>query len=183
MQDDMGLVNSCLAGEQSGWISLRKIIESILAETEFFLSSPAVEQEDLIQESLLAVINQNMRALQEFKGNSSLRTYLRTIVRRVAIKIFQRERQYMERQVSDIARSEGESKGGDLLEVIAIRHLIQTQLSPMDQRILYLVTLGHTSEEIADILTRIEHRPISPTQVRQRKSRAVRRLRRLLSHS
>ena len=61
--------------------------------------------------------------------------------------------------------------------------VIRQVLSPTDVLILRLGAVGYTADEIADMLSRLHNRPWRAEAVRQRKSRAIHRVRQALSEA
>ncbi len=186
MNEDIALLEACLEGDEQAWKRLQKLVEAILLEVGYFHSSHVHAPPDILQETMVVLINQDMRALRQFRGRGSLRAYLRTIVRRVLARLVKKESSIQSGYISDVAPPLEPQAGNDFQEQVVNRilvyHLLDTMINSLDKHILYLDSLGYSSKEIADLLSRLEHRPISPELVRQRKVRALRYLRKKLSH-
>ena len=76
--DDEKLLLGCLYGDGSAWSALRERL-SRLAPALF----ATADLDDIVQETLTALLSNDCRALRAFRGESSLTTYLAALTRRV----------------------------------------------------------------------------------------------------
>ncbi len=172
--DDEELLLECRRGAPVAWVSLRKRLSRLvpaLFAAEGGLS--AEDLDDIVQETLTALLADDCCALRAFRGESSLTTYLAAIVRRVGRRWLARHRVEMPLFENDALPIE-ESPWQEIWLVA------EQTLASADLLLLRLGAEGYTAEEIAEILAGIEGHPLTAEAVRQRRHRAIRRLRRAL---
>ena len=95
---DRNLLKRCLAEEPGAWrdfvdrfIGLFVHVIQHTAHARSVVLSPE-DVDDLCAEIFLTILADNYRALQQFRGKSSLATYLTVIARRVAVREISRRR-------------------------------------------------------------------------------------------
>jgi RNA polymerase sigma-70 factor (ECF subfamily) len=88
---DRNLLDRCLSGQSHAWEDfvdrfmglVVHVINHTAQSRSIRLSSE--DREDLIGEVFLVIVKQDFAVLRQFRGNSSLATYLTVIARRVAV--------------------------------------------------------------------------------------------------
>ena len=174
--EDQALIERCLQRDEEAWAALAALVQRLVSGLVAAGRLGADAREDVVQEVLALLVRDENRALRGFAGRSRLSTYLGAIVVRVA----QRAQSAASRgplTAEDLPTADARpTEDGVELWVVA-----QQVLSATDVVILRLATEGHTSEEIASLLSRLSGRPWKATTVRQRKHRALRKLRQALS--
>jgi len=178
---DQELVDRCLQGDEEAWAALSDLIARLSGGLSTTPWLDAGAQEDVAQEVVAKLLHDQCRALRQFDGRSRLTTYLATFVLRVAARL-QRERG--PRVLGDPGLVEELSKVADgQTPGVETWAVIQQVLSPTDVLILHLGAAGYTADKIAGMLSRLHNRPWHAEAVRQRKSRAIRRVRQALSEA
>ncbi|MCS7220081.1 MAG: sigma-70 family RNA polymerase sigma factor [Anaerolineae bacterium] len=175
---DCELVDRCLRGDEGAWSHLLNLVQRLiggLAATRWFI--PA-DREELAQEVLVELLRNQCRALRQFSGRSRLITYLGAIVIRVAGR--QQRRWGFEVPDPPELPEELSDRIEQQFTMAEMRAVIWQTLSPVEQLILRLDASGYTAEEIASLLSRLFRHPWTATRVRQRKARALQRLRRVI---
>lgn len=95
---DRTLLKRCLAGESGAWKDfVDRFIGLFIHVINHTAHSRSVEPstadvDDLCSEVFLAIVANNYAVLRQFRGNSSLATYLTVIARRVVVKEMTRRR-------------------------------------------------------------------------------------------
>jgi DNA-directed RNA polymerase specialized sigma24 family protein len=176
---DQELVDLCLQSDEEAWAALSDLIKRLVGSLSATRWLDAGAQEDVAQEVLAELLHDQCRALRRFAGRSRFSTYLATIVLRVAARLHRGPRPLVP---SDPGLVEELSKVTDRKTLyVEMWAVIQQILSSTDVLILRLGAAGYTSDEIAGMLSRLDNRPWRAEAVRQRKSRAIRRVRQALS--
>ena len=176
---DQELVDRCLQGDEETWAALSGLIARLIGSLAATRWLDVGAQEDVAQEVLAELLHDQCRALRQFAGRSRLSTYLATIVLRVAARLHRARGPLvlsdpgLVEELSNVA-----NRQTSYVETWAV---IQQVLSPTDVLILRLGAAGYTADEIAGMLSRLHNRPWRAEAVRQRKSRAIRRVRQALS--
>lgn len=178
---DQELVDCCLQSDDEAWAALLGLIKRLIGGLAATRWLDAGAQEDVAQEVLAELLRNQCRALRQLAGRSRLSTYLATFVLRVAARLH-RERGSL--VLSDPGLVEELSNVADRqTSYIEMWAVIQQVLSSTDVLILRLGTAGYTTDEITGMLSRLHNRPWHAEAVRQRKSRAIRRVRQALSEA
>jgi len=175
--DDEELLPACQRGDPVAWASLREQISRLAPA--LFVAEGGLSAEDLndvVQETLTTLLADDCRALRAFRGESSLMTYLAAITRRVG-------RRVLAYRWTDVPLSQDDPPriAPSLTQEIWL--IAEQTLKSNDLLVLRLGAQGYTTEEIAETLSRIENRPLTAGVIRQRRHRALLRLRRALSDS
>ncbi len=178
---DQELVDRCLRGEDEAWVALSDLIARLISGLAATRWLDAATQEDVAQEVLAELLHNQCGALRRFAGHSRLSTYLATIVLRVAARL---HRGPIPLVPGNPGLIEELSKATDRqTSHVEMWVVIRQVLSPTDILILRLGAVGYTADEIADMLSRLHNRPWRAEAVRQRKSRAIHRVRQALSEA
>jgi RNA polymerase sigma factor (sigma-70 family) len=167
--DDRTLVEACIAGDGAAWAELRAIVARLAvgAARSYRLASHLIE--DCTQATLEAVVKDNCAALRRIEGEGKLRGYLGTIVYRTA-RAYQREagrEAPLRYDATAVQADEDESVVADLL----------AHLSRADRLIAGWDLDGYPAPAIADLLSRLEGRPVTPAAIRKRLERIRKKLR------
>ena len=179
MHRDQDLIDRCLHGDEDAWGVLSDLIKRLTAGLSATSSLQADAQQDMTQEVLSTLLHDQCRALRQFAGRSLLSTYLATIVRRVAACHRQGHEPVADTEILEEIVGVTDTHASH----VEMWTVIQQALSPTDVLILRLDAASYTSDEIAEMLTRLHNRPWRSETIRQRKSRAIRRVRRKMSES
>ena len=174
--EDQALIERCLQGDEEAWAALAALVQQLVGGLVAAGWLDADAREDVVQEVLALLARDENRALHGFVGRSRLSTYLGAIVVRVA----QRAQSAASRRplgAEDLPTTDSRPVE-DGLELWVVARQV---LSATDVFILRLATEGHTSNEIASLLSRLSGRPWKAATVRQRKHRALRKLGQALS--
>lgn len=173
---DQELVERCLQGDESAWAVLGAMIERL---TTGLVATGRLDYgrcDDVAQEVKAELLRDDCGALRRFEGRSRLTTYLGAIVVRVAGRLQQDDSPALSFELLD-----GLFNGaGELLAWAETWIAIEQTIAPLNVLILRLETAGYTSEEIAFMLSHLTGRPWTAEAVRQRRSRAIRQLRRAI---
>ena len=172
--DDKELLSRCLHGDSIAWDILREMIlnlASALFSTSTNLS--LIDLDDIVQETLTALLTNDCRSLRSFRGESSLTTYLAAITRRVGWGWLGRHR-------GEIPLSHDNGQLCERNQWLEMWPIIEKTLSSSEILLLRLGSEGYQAGEIAEILSRIEGYPLTADAVRQRRHRAIRRIHRAL---
>ncbi len=178
---DQELVDLCLQSDDEAWNALTGLIKRLIGALAATCWLDAGAQEDVAQEVLAELLRDQCRALRQFAGRSRLSTYLATIVLRVATHLHYEPGSLvlgnpeLVEELSSVA-----DRQASYAETWAV---IQQVLSPTDVLMLCLGAAGYTTDEIAEMLSRLHHRPWRAEAVRQRKPRAIGRVRQALSEA
>ena len=172
--DDEELLLGCQRGDPVAWASLRKRL-SRLAPALFAAGGglSVDDLDDIVQETLTTLLADDCRVLRAFRGESSLMTYLAAITRRVGWRWLTCHP--IEIPLSQVDTPAIEGDPGQEIWLVA-----EQTLASADLLLLRLAARGYTAEEIAELLARIEGHPLTAEAVRQRRHRAIRRLRHAL---
>jgi DNA-directed RNA polymerase specialized sigma24 family protein len=177
--DDTSLVRACLDGDEAAWAELRGLVERLargLAAPRFGLDPQQIQ--DVVQATLVELLDHECRALRTFKGRSCLSTYLATFVLRVAARLHHGHGSLAPGALGLLEEPlKATDRQTSSVEVWAV---IEQVLPLIDLLILHLGAAGYTADEIAAMLSRLHSHPWRAEAVRQRKSRAIRRVRQVL---
>lgn len=167
--DDRTLVQACIAGDEAAWSELRAIVARLAAGAvrRYRLASHLIE--DCTQATLEAVVKDDCAALRRIADGERLRGYLGAIVYRTA-RAYQREAGRVQPLRDTVAGPESDESESVVEELL-------TRLSPQDRLIARWHLDGYTAPVIADLLSRLEGRPVTPAAVRKRLERIRRKLR------
>ncbi len=175
MTDDNVLLNGCLSNEEWAWLEVRRMLFAFLygVGRERCGLSPG-DVPDVVQETLLALLADDMHPLRQFRGRSRLFTYLASIALNVCRTWLSRRRpseasaeQYL------LSAASGPAVNDALLSFWLVAEEL---LLPLDVQILRLDAEGYSAEEIASSLSTTS-RLLTPNNVYVRKHRALRKLR------
>ncbi len=89
---DRALIQRCLQHQPGAWNDFVDrflgLLYHVVHHTAFLRSTPlrAEDTEDIAAEILLQIVSNDYKALREFRGNSSLATYLTVIARRICVQ-------------------------------------------------------------------------------------------------
>jgi DNA-directed RNA polymerase specialized sigma24 family protein len=181
-RNDQELVFRCLAGEDEAWETLARQIRQLACSLHTAGQLDAtLDVDDLVQEALAVSLAENCRLLRAYDSDRArISTYLAVVVRRLAIQSYRKcARELTWGQV--YGDGEPTVSVSDHTDSITIWDAIRRALNPLDALILRYTAIGYNSEEIADLLGQAQGRPFTVEAIRQRRSRAYRRLRSLLS--
>lgn len=178
---DQELVDLCLQGDEEAWSALSDLIQRLIGGLTATRWLDTGGQEDVAQEVLAELLHDQCRALRQFAGRSRLSTYLATIVLRVAARSHREPRPLVPSDPELVEELSSVADGQ--AAYVEIWAAIQQILSPTDVLILRLGAGGYTADEIAEMLSRLDNRPWRAEAVRQRKSKAIRRVRQALSEA
>lgn len=176
-QDDAALVARCLEGTDSAWAELAVRVGRLARSLPYLWQawSPA-DIDDVVQETLYVLVADGYRLLRAYEpARARLNTYLAVIVRRCASAHHRKQARLgqllPERDLP--AAGSGADSMSDLWE-LAVR-----TLSSLDVLILRYTAMGFEADEIARLLSHSQGRPFTAAGIRQRRSRASRRLQRI----
>ncbi|MEM9352754.1 MAG: sigma-70 family RNA polymerase sigma factor [Planctomycetota bacterium] len=169
---DRNLVERCLAGKPQAWENfvdrftglVLHVINHTAQSRSTLLSAP--DRDDLAGEVMLAIVQNDYAALRNFRGKSSLATYLTVIARRVVVRKLVGTQQPT--PLSEIAESVAP---GDEVQRVTDRDEVARMLDRLDPRESDVVRLYHlegkTYQEISSA-TGIPANSIGPTLSRAR---------------
>lgn len=178
--DDEELVARCLTNQENAWETLaerlRRLACSLIASRQ--ASSPA-EVDDLVQEVLATLLADDRRLLRVYDPRrAQLTTYLAVLLQRRAA--VQRRKQTREPLLDQLSPNfDPPASGSDTTQRDDTWDLVQRALPPLDVLILRYTAMGYHADEIAVLLSHSQGRPFTAEAIRQRRSRAGQRLRRL----
>jgi len=175
------LVALCLEGDSRAWEKLLTQLRDLACKG---LRGRAQwterDIEDVVQQTCELLMKTDCRLLRQYEPNRArLRTYLGGILTNVALR-YARTHFGREQLWPDPPEPPNSTWGEINVEAITLWHVAERVLSSEDLAILRFSNQGYRSAEIADILSRIRQRPITPAAVRKRKERALQRIRRQL---
>lgn len=175
---DRDLLERCLQGEDAAWLALAGLVRRLTGGLAATQNLDPATQEEIVQETLAECLRDECGALRRFAGRSRLTTYLSAIVIRVAARLRQEQ---TAAAPDDPALIEDSISADDPhLARAEAWAAIQETLPPVEHLILRLAASGYTAQEVADRLGRLFGRPWTAAAVRQRKTQAIRWLRRAL---
>lgn len=178
---DQELVDLCVQGDEEAWAALSGLINRLIGGLAATRCLDAGAQEDVAQEVLAQLLRDQCRALRQFAGRSRLSTYLAAFVLRVAAPLPRERGPLVLSNPEPVEELWNVAHGQTSYpETWAVIHQV---LSPTDVLILRLGAAGYTADEIAAMLSRLHHRPWRAEAVRQRKSRAIGRVRQALAEA
>jgi len=172
---DKFLVEQCLMQDPNAWATLASLVRDLAIKSLLgrYPWSPQ-DIDDVVQQTNLALISGDFRILRSYDANRArLRTFLAGVLTREALRYARRHfgQKKLWEDVSDINVSTSVD------ESVMIWDVVQRELSGIDALILRLSSWGYRSDEIADILSRSQGRPMSSDNVRKRRERARKKLR------
>lgn len=159
---DRDLLKRCLAREPGSWNDFvdrfLSLIYHVIGYTAHLRSARLTpeDKEDIAAEVLLKLVDNNFKALREFRGHASLATYLTVIARRIAVQELarrQRARDAINRGEPRLAEAEPDDapaavKGIERLE--EVERLLRQLKGRREREIVRLYYLeGRTYEEIS----------------------------------
>jgi RNA polymerase sigma-70 factor (ECF subfamily) len=180
---DRDLIKRCLAHQPGAWNDFIDryigLIYHAIHHTAHLRSTPlrAEDTEDLAAEVLLQIVAKDYAVLREFRGNSSLATYLTVIARRICVHELARRTAAREVQPPAEADNEGRSRPAEPedmprtpgLESLEEVERLLTRLPAKEREVVRLHYLeGRTYEEIS-IELNIPVNSIGPVLSRARK--------------
>lgn len=178
--DDEELIASCLAGQEDAWETLAERLHRLAYRLIAFHQawSPS-EVDDLVQEVLAILLANDRRLLRAYDPHRArLSTYLAVFLRRRAAA--QQRKQQRERSFNQLspdfephAHTSADAQANEAWD------LVERTLPPVDVLILRYTVMGYHADEIASLLSHSHGRPFTAEAIRQRRSRAGQRLRRL----
>jgi hypothetical protein len=180
--DNCRLLELCLTGQESGWKEMEALIRRLAYCLVISRYGWRVDElDDLVQEMLVATLEDNCRILRTYDPRrAQLTTYLGVILRRLAARCKQHrsgehslDLLWQSPQFMDSAQTSS--------EITEARDLAVRVLTLEDQLILRYTTMGYKAAEIAELLSQVNSGSFTATTVRQRRCRALARLRCLLS--
>ncbi len=111
---DRDLISRCLAGADGAWESfveryLALITHVVTATGKIRLGSiPDQWRDDLVAEVLLTLVENDFAVLRQFRGQSSLGTYLVVVARRIAVRKLSKMRRAAAKQLPQDVSAEPE---------------------------------------------------------------------------
>lgn len=174
---DSILVNQCLEGDARAWREVTALLRD-LAYKGWRGRAPWTEQdiEDLVQLTCEQLLKDDQRLLRVYDPDRArLRTYLAGILTKKAMH-YARKHFCREMLVPDPFGPDSKEAWHDV-DALTFWSAAERLLTHEDLLILRLSKQGYRSEEIADILTRLNQSPVTPARVRKRKQRAMERIR------
>jgi RNA polymerase sigma-70 factor, ECF subfamily len=187
---DRALVDACLAGTPGAWdqfvdrfAGLLAFVADRTARQRGIALSPA-DRDDLVAETLVALIRKDAAALRAFAGRASLPTYLVVIARRVAVRLLPRQAggdAWL--RPSTAARRRAEPLAVDTRDEaarIADREHVETLLGALDGDEARLVRLHHLEQRSYGEISHLTGMPLG--SIGPALSRAREKMRRLDEH-
>jgi RNA polymerase sigma-70 factor (ECF subfamily) len=174
---DRALLQRCLNHQPGAWNDFVDrflgLIYHVISHTAHLRSTPLrpEDTEDLAAEILLQIVSNDYAVLRQFKGNSSLATYLAVIARRICVHELTRRNaaQEVQREGRSAAEPEEPPKAAIGLESLEEVEKILGKLPSRDREVVRLYYLeGRTYEEISTELN-IPVNTIGPILSRARK--------------
>lgn len=174
---DRELLRRCLAKQPGAWNDFVDrflgLIYHVVQHTAHLRSIPLKPEdtEDLAAEVLLQIVAGDYAVLRQFRGNSSLATYLTVIARRIAVNQLARRaaaREVQPAPASEPAEPEGEDHAAGLERLEEVERLL-SKLPSREREVVRLHYIeGRTYEEISTELN-IPVNTIGPILSRARK--------------
>lgn len=174
---DRELLRRCLAKQPGAWNDFVDrflgLIYHVVQHTAHLRSIPLKPEdtEDLAAEVLLQIVAGDYAVLRQFRGNSSLATYLTVIARRIAVNQLARRaaaREVQPAPASEPAEPEGEDHAAGLERLEEVERLLG-KLPSREREVVRLHYIeGRTYEEISTELN-IPVNTIGPILSRARK--------------
>jgi len=165
--NDERLIAECLQNDATAWAALRTRIHRLAGVWANRLHIAPDMIEDITQATMQEITTN--RLLERFRRESSLTTYLGVIVRNVALR-------YSRSNRADARLSPAIPNPHSPFAAIEIAEALH-HLSPDEVVVVQLDVAGYTSDEIADALSRIAGKPVTPAAVRKQLERARRKMR------
>jgi RNA polymerase sigma-70 factor (ECF subfamily) len=176
--EDRTLLQRCLNHKSGAWNDFVDrflgLIYHVISHTAHLRSAPLrpEDTEDLGAEILLQIVANDYAVLRQFKGNSSLATYLAVIARRICVHELARRTAAQEvqgREGRPVVEREEPPKAEIGLESLEEVEKILGKLPSRDREVVRLYYLeGRTYEEISSVLN-IPVNTIGPILSRARK--------------
>ncbi len=172
------LVARCLKGEPDAWETLVEIvyklgIKSLSGQGKWTMQ----DIEDIVQQMSIALLADDFRILRSYDPTRArLRTFLAGVLSREASR-YARQQNRKTVLVDPLLQSGEEDVAEKVAAQVDVEEMLQWAGSPTDILILRLTAWKYRAQEIADMLTRSQGRPITAENVRQRRKRAKERLR------
>ena len=175
-QLDRDLIRRCLAKNPGAWNDFVDrylgLIYHVVQHTAHLRSVPlkAEDTEDLAAEVLLEIVHADYAVLRQFKGNSSLATYLTVVARRKCVKELARraEARSVQPAAAAAVEEEGDEKASGLERLEEVERLL-SKLPSREREVVRLHYIeGRTYEEISTQLN-IPVNTIGPILSRARK--------------
>lgn len=172
---DRDLLERCLAGKPGAWRDFvdrfLRLFVHVIRHTAHARSVKLVQADidDLCAEIFLEILADDFRVLRQFRGKSSLATYLAVISRRVTVKEIAHRRKEKSLGLTDLTQSSAAANGEQqrIEDADEVRQLL-TLLSPDDAKIVKQYHLhGKSYREISDLLG-VPENSIGPTLTRAR---------------
>lgn len=175
---DRELLRRCLAKQPGAWNDFVDrflgLIYHVIQHTAHLRSTPLKPEdtEDLAAEILLQIVARDYAVLREFRGNSSLATYLTVIARRICVSELARRTAAREVQAPTTSPEPAEPEGQDHASGLERLEEVERLLSKLPSRERAVVRLhyieGRSYEEISTELN-IPVNSIGPVLSRARK--------------
>jgi len=128
-QQDLDLVNEILKGNQQAFVILVKKYESMIAKVSFGMLGNEADAEDVGQETFIRFY----RSVKQFKGDSSLGTYLSRIAINLSLNALKKRKSQQwlsyEDKFQKHSRTEDAYGKTDTTELVRIKHLISWPLN------------------------------------------------------
>lgn len=183
---DRRILNQCLSRAPGAWEDFVDrfigVIVHVVRHTAHARSVPLTpdDTDDLCAEVFVALLNNDFAVLRNFRGESSLSTYLTVVARRVAVKEISRRRKaeamgHVAAHQSSLGTDNGRSHVDSIEEAEEIRQLLK-QLPPQEARIVELFYLEGRSYQAISAELGIPQNSIGPTLTRAREQMAQSRV-------
>ncbi len=171
---DRDLLKRCLSRQPGAWNDFVDrflgLIYHVVQHTAHLRSMPlgAEDTEDLASEILLQIVANDYAALKQFRGQSSLSTYLTVIARRICVKELARKAAAREVAPPPESEPEADEKAGGIERLEEVERLL-AKLPGREREVVRLHYIeGRTYEEISMELN-IPVNTIGPILSRARK--------------
>ncbi len=183
---DRQLIDRCLKHEPGAWNDfvdrylglIYHVIHHVSNARSLVMSPDDVE--DLAAEIFLGIVDDNYRVLRQFKGESSLPTYLTVVARRIGVREVVKRHREAELGHVTVSRSAVGEDHGEESEPIASAEEVDRMLKELTEREAEVIRLYHLQylnyRQIGKQLA-IPENSVGPILARARK-----RLRRLAEH-
>lgn len=173
-RQDLDLVNAIVDGNQEAFVLLVKKYESMIAKVSYGMLGNKADAEDVGQETFIRFY----RSVNQFKGDSSLGTYLSRIAINLSLNALKKRKSQVwlsyEDRLQTQSRTEDTFRKSDTAELV---HKALGELNPEFRSVVVLRLLqGFSTKETAKIL----ELPLGT--VLSRLSRAQEKLREIIKH-
>jgi RNA polymerase sigma-70 factor, ECF subfamily len=170
---DRNLLERCLAGADGAW---EQFVDRYLALLTHVVTSagrtrmgtiPSQWRDDLVAEVLLYLIEDDFAVLRQFRGQSSLGTYLVVIARRVAVrKLIKMRKSAAKRLVADIVADNHESLAIEDIE--QVKQML-SQMPEQEATAIRMFHLEHKSYSDIGNVIGVPENSVGPILSRARK--------------